>query len=172
MKQRTAVVQAEPSIKEYLKLVVIFVFLSISATLMSTLSGFNAVEWVRWFMGGFMIIFGGLKLMGIEVFIKVFPLYDLIAKRVSPYKYIYPMLQVFLGMLFLIGIFPTFRDSLTILIGLSGLIGMVSIISQRGAVRLSYLGTILRLRFSSVTLLENSIMVVLAVIMLIAEYAS
>lgn len=172
MKKPTAVVQAEPNKIEYLKLIVIFVFLIASATLMSTLSGFNAVEWVRWFMGGFMIIFGGLKLMGIEVFIKVFPLYDLIAKRIRPYKYIYPLLQVMLGMLFLIGIFSTFRDVLTIIISLSGLIGMVSIISKRGAVRLSYLGTILRLRFSSVTLLENSIMTVLAIVMLIAELAA
>ena len=37
--------------------------------------------------------FGGMKLLGIEVFIKVFPLYDLIAKRLRPYKYIYPLMR-------------------------------------------------------------------------------
>lgn len=172
MKQQTAVVKAEPSRKENAKLIAIFVFLIMSATLMGTLDGFNILEWIRWFMAGFMIIFGGLKLLGIEVFIKVFPLYDLIAKRVRPYKYIYPLLQVFLGMLFLAGIFTLFRDIVTIAIGLSGLIGMIQIVSKRGPIRLSYLGTIIRLRFSTVTLLENSIMVVLGILMLIAELAS
>ena len=96
MHKQTAIVKAIPSKKENAKLIGIFIFLIISATLMGTLNSFNAVEWVRWFMGGLLIIFGGLKLLGIEVFIKVFPLYDLIAKRLAFYKYIYPLLQVLL----------------------------------------------------------------------------
>jgi hypothetical protein len=75
-------------------------------------------------------------------------------------------------MLFLAGIFTIFRDVMTIITGLSGLIGMVQIVSKRGPIRLSYLGTIIRLRFSTVTLLENTIMVVLGILMLIAEFAS
>lgn len=171
MKKQTAVVKASPSKKEFLKLVGILVFLMVSASLMSTLSGFNGMEWIRWFLGGFMIIFGGLKLVGIEVFVKVFPLYDLIAKRFPPYKYAYSLIQVVLGMLFLLGLFPVFRDLVTIVISLSGLIGMIQVVSRRGAIRLSYLGTIIRLRYSTVTLLENSIMAFLAIIMLIAELA-
>lgn len=171
MQKQTAVVRAEPSAKEVAKLSVILLFLVISATLMSTLSGFNGIEWIRWFLGGFMIVFGGLKLMGIEVFIKVFPLYDLIAKRFPPYKYLYPLLQVFLGMLFLIGIFSVVRDITVIVISLSGLLGMVKVVSQRGPVKLSYVGTLIRLRFSSVVLFENTVMVFLAIIMLIAEFA-
>ena len=169
MQKQTAVVKAIPSRKENAKLIGIFIFLIISATLMSTLHSFNGLEWIRWFMGGLMIIFGGLKLVGIEVFIRVFPLYDLIAKRFAPYKYVYPLLQVLLGMFFVIGAFPAIRNLLTIIIGLSGLIGMVKVVSNRGAIRLSYLGTILRLRFSTVVLIENSLMVCLATIMLISE---
>lgn len=169
MQKQTAVVKAEPSKKENAKLIGIFLFLITSATLMGTLNSFNAVEWVRWFMGGLLIIFGGLKLLGIEVFIKVFPLYDLIAKRVAVYKYIYPLLQVLLGMFFLIGALGVIRDLTVIIIGLSGLIGMVKIVSKRGAIRLSYLGTILRLRFSTVVLIENTLMICLGLIMMISE---
>lgn len=170
MQKQTAVVKAIPSRKENFKLIGIFLFLVISATLMSTLDSFNGIEWIRWFMGGLMIIFGGLKLLGIEVFIKVFPLYDLIAKRISPYKYVYPLLQVLLGMFFIMGAFPFVRNLLTIIVGLSGLIGMVQIVSRRGAIRLSYLGTILRLRFSTVTLIEDTLIVCLGTIMLISEF--
>lgn len=169
MQKQTAVVKAVPSRKENAKLAGIFLFLIISATLMSTLNSFNGIEWIRWFMGGLMIIFGGLKLLGIEVFIKVFPLYDLIAKRFAPYKYIYPLLQVLLGMFFIMGAWPAIRNVTTIVIGLSGLIGMIQVVSRRGAIRLSYLGTILRLRFSTVTLIENTLMVGLGIIMLISE---
>lgn len=169
MQKQTAVVRAVPSRKENAKLAGIFIFLIVSATLMSTLHSFNGLEWIRWFMGGFLIIFGGLKLLGIEVFVKVFPLYDLIAKRFSPYKYIYPLLQVLLGMFFVMGAFPFTRNLVTIVVGLSGLIGMIKVVSNKGAIRLSYLGTILRLRFSTVILIENVLMVFLATIMLFSE---
>ncbi len=169
MHKQTAIVKAEPSIKENAKLVGIFLFLIISATLMGAMGSINAVEWLRWFMGGLLIIFGGLKLLGIEVFIKVFPLFDLLAKRVRPYKYIYPFVQVLFGIFFIVGAWPLFRNLATIVIGLSGLIGMINVVIQRGAVRLSYLGTILRLRFSTVILIENTLMVCLSVIMLISE---
>lgn len=169
MQKQTAIVKAIPSRKENAKLAGIFIFLIISATLMGAMGSINAVEWIRWFMGGLMVIFGGLKLLGIEVFVKVFPLYDLIAKRFSVYKYIYPLLQVFLGLLFLIGIFPFFRNIAVIIIGTSGLIGMVKVVSKRGSIRLSYLGTILRLRFSTVIIIENTLMVSLSIIMLFAE---
>lgn len=169
MQKQTAIVKAIPSKKENAKLIGIFVFLIISATLMGTLYSINAIEWIRWFMGGLMIIFGGLKLMGIEVFIKVFPLYDLIAKRIKPYRFVYPLLQVLLGMFFITGSIPLIRNSVTIIISLSGLIGMIKVVSRRGAIRLSYLGTILRLRFSTVILIENTLMVLLGMIMFFSE---
>jgi hypothetical protein len=171
MKQQTSIVVAEPSLKENLKLVGIFVFLLTAATIMGTLDGFNLLEWIRWFMGGFMIIFGGLKLVGIEVFIKVFPLYDVIARKVPIYKYLFSLIQVFIGLLYLLGSMSYARDITTVLIGLSGFIGMTKIVSRKGHVKLSYLGTIIKLRFSTVTLIENGVMVVLALIMLIGEIA-
>lgn len=169
MEKQTAIIKAVSSRKENAKLIGIFVFLGVSATLMSSLSNFNGLEWIRWFMGGLLIVFGGFKLLGIEVFIKVFPLYDLIAKRIKLYKYIYPLLQVFLGMFFIIGAFSIIRNITTILIGMSGLIGMIHVVSRRGSIRLSYLGTILRLRFSTVILIENTLMVSFGIIMLISE---
>lgn len=172
MKKQTAVVIAEHSYKEYAKLVAIFVFLIISATTMSTLGGINVLEWLRWFMGGFMLFFGSLKLMGVETFIKVFPLYDLIAKRVRPYKYVYPFLQILLGISFFIGSFDYVRELLVVVLSISSLVGIVGIVTKRGAVRFSYLGTIIKLRFSSVVILENIIMLVASILMLIANIAS
>lgn len=172
MKKQTAVVPAVSSKIEYLKLISIFLFLIISATTMSTLGGVNVLEWLRWFMGGFMLFFGSLKLMGVETFIKVFPLYDLIAKRIRPYKYIYPFLQIFIGMSFFIGSLDFFREAIVVLMSLASLIGITSVVSKRGAVRFSYLGTILRLRFSTVVIIENTVMIVACLLMLIANIAS
>lgn len=171
MKTNIAPTQAESNAKEYAKLGGVFIFLILAATLMGTLDGFNGVEWIRWFMGGFMIVFGGLKLIGIEVFVKVAPLYDLIARRIKPYKYIYPLIQVFLGLMFIIGLFQVFTSVVSLVFGLSSLLGMIQILSSRGPIRLSYLGTIIGLRFSTVSILENTIIVVLSTISLITSVA-
>ncbi len=165
------VVQAQTTSKERMKFAGVLVFLAIAATLMGTLNGFNGQEWIRWFLGGFLIMFAGFKLIGIEVFLRVFPLYDLIAKRFTPYKYIYPLLQAFLGMWYITGLSPLLRDIVVVTVSFSGLWGMVKLVSARGQVRLSYLGTIIQLRYSTVTIIENATVVALAIIMLVTDVA-
>lgn len=165
------VVQAKSTTKERMKFAGILVFLSIAATLMGTLNGFNGQEWIRWFLGGFLIMFGGFKMIGIEVFLRVFPLYDLIAKRFALYKYAYPLLQAFIGMWYITGLSPLLRDIIVLVISFSGLWGMLKLVSARGAVRLAYLGNIIQLRYSTVTIIENATIVTLAIVMLATDIA-
>lgn len=170
MSSKPTVVKAEMTRREYTKFGAILLFLMIAATLMGTLNGFNAHEWLRWFMGGFMIVFGSFKLINMEVFLRVFPLYDLIAKRFKPYAYFYPLLQAGLGMVYITGLVPRLRDVVTLVIAISGGLGMMKLVAARGPVKLSYLGTTIRLRFSSVVLLENTIMAVSAFLMLVGSF--
>jgi hypothetical protein len=122
-------------------------------------------------MGGFLIMFAGFKLIGVEVFIRVFPLYDIIATRVKLYTYMYPLLQAFLGMWYITGLSPRVRDVITIIFGLSSLIGIVQVVGKRGPIKLAYLGTTIRLRYSSIIIFENVIMVLGALLALISGLA-
>lgn len=167
MSKNSNVVQAVSTRKERLKFAGIIFFLMIAATLMGTLITFNIQEWLRWFLGGFMIMFAGFKLIGVEVFIRVFKLYDLIAQRFKPYTYIYPLLQAFIGMWFITGLSPVLRDLVTIAIGLSSLLGILKLVGKRGPIRLAYLGKIIRLRYSTVIIFENTTIVVLTLLSLI-----
>src|SRR5690606_29058660 len=88
------VVPAESSQREYLKLGGILLLIVICATVMSTVLGFDWQEWMRWFMGGFFVIFGSFKLIGYEMFIMMFPTYDPIAKRFPLYNYFYPFIEL------------------------------------------------------------------------------
>lgn len=171
MSQNTQVIYAESTRKERYKFVGIIFFLIIAATLMGTLTNFNVHEWLRWFMGGFLIMFAGFKLIGVEVFIRVFPLYDLIAKHFKPYTYMYPLIQAFLGMWYITGLSPIVRDIATIIFGISSLIGVIQIVSRRGAIKLAYLGNIIKLRYSTVIIFENTVMVALGLLALISGLA-
>ena len=155
--------------KEYSKLAGIFIFLAISALGPSTIAGFDISEWMRWFMGGFFIIFGSFKLIGYEMFIMMFPSYDLLAKKYKIYSWVYPFIEVFLGVLFVLNLLDTFRDITTVLIMGIGSFGILRAIKQQGTIQCACLGNIIRLPLSTVTLVEDGLMLAMALMLLISS---
>lgn len=158
----------ESSRKEYLKFCGILLFLALAGLVMSTLSGFNWEEWMRWFMGGFFIIFGGFKLIGYEMFILTFRGYDLIAKKHKVYAYIYPFIEVLLGGLYVLNLLPIPRDLVTIILMTVGTVGVAKAIAHKSAIQCACLGNIIKLPLTTVSLIEDLTMAVMAFIMLLA----
>lgn len=154
--------------KEYAKLLGILLFLSIAALGPSTIAGFDAGEWMRWFMGGFFIVFGSFKLIGYEMFIIMFPGYDILAKKYKFYAWAYPFIEVFLGSLYVLNLMSIFRDVSTIAITAIGSIGIISAIRRSGPIQCACLGNVIRLPLSTVTLIEDLGMLIMAVVMLLS----
>lgn len=160
-------VEVETSRKEYMKLFGILLFLALAGVAMSTLSGFNWEEWMRWFMGGFFIVFGSFKLIGMEMFVIAFRGYDPIAKRLRPYAYIYPFIEIFLGIFYILNMATIFRDVSTIIVmSISGY-GVFKAISHHEQIKCACLGNIIKLPLTTVSLIENLTMAVMALIMLL-----
>lgn len=161
--------ETESSKKEYAKLAFIFVLLAAAATVMSTTVEFHWTDWMRWFMAGFFLVFGSFKLIGYEHFVQMFPRYDVIAKRHKVYTYLYPFIELSLGVAFVLDIAPLLRDVVTLFIMLVGAYGVAKGLMQRGPTfHCACLGDIIKLPLSTVTLLEDLIMAVMAALMIIA----
>jgi hypothetical protein len=161
------VLAVETSRKEYMKFFGIILFLAAAGTLMSTLSGFNWEEWMRWFMGGFFIVFGSFKLIGLEMFVIAFRGYDLIAKKYRPYPYVYPFIEIFLGILYILNLLAIPRDIVAIVVMTISAIGVTKAIAHKSHIQCACLGTIIRLPLTTVSLVENLTMGVMALIMLL-----
>lgn len=161
-------VEPKSSSKEYAKLFGIFIALGVAALGPSTISGFDVGEWLRWFMGGFFIVFGSFKLIGYEMFIVMFPSYDILAKRHKYYAWVYPFIEVFLGGLFVLNLMGIFRDVSTIVITSVGSIGIITAIRRSGFIQCACLGNVIRLPLSTVTLFEDLGMLIMAIIMLLS----
>jgi hypothetical protein len=163
-------VQPENTKKEYAKLAGILIGLAITAGLASTAVGFGLDEWMRWFMGGFFIVFGSFKLIGYEMFINMFPDYDLLAKRSKIYTYFYPFIELFLGMLYIFNLAGIYRDSFTLIIMTIGALGVAKKLKDSGPIMCACLGNVIKLPLSTVTLLEDVVMAAMAFMLLVERF--
>lgn len=128
-------------------------------------------QWARAmtnFMGFFFLGFAFFKLLNVTAFADAFQTYDVIAKRWYGYALAYPFVELGLGVLYLSRQLPVLANGLTIAIMGIGLIGVVSAVRARRPIQCACLGTAFNLPMSVVTIIENSVMAIMAVAMLFA----
>lgn len=118
------------------------------------------------FMGFFFLGFAFFKLLSISKFADAFSSYDIIARRSRLYAIAYPWIEVSLGLLFVTGTLLLAANLLTALIMSVGLVGVVNAVRKKQAIQCACLGTAFNLPMSAVTIIENSIMIVMSVSML------
>lgn len=119
------------------------------------------------FMGLFFLGFAFFKLLNVSKFADAFSSYDLIAARSRGYALAYPFIELTLGFCYLLGFFPVATNVATIAVMGIGLVGVVRAVAKRQAIQCACLGTAFNLPMSSVTIIENSSMVLMAVAMLV-----
>jgi copper chaperone CopZ len=119
------------------------------------------------FMGLFFLGFAFFKLLNVPKFADAFSSYDLIAARWRGYALAYPFIELTLGFCYLLGLFPVATNVATIAVMGVGLIGVVQAVAKGQAIQCACLGTAFNLPMSSVTIIENSSMVLMAVAMLV-----
>lgn len=140
----------------------------------ATINNFHGVEinwqnWMNQFMAGFFLVFSAFKLLDINGFAEGYATYDLLAKHWHFYGYIYPFLELSLGILYLTQWQPTATQVATIVImGFSSL-GVINSLLKKQQFQCACLGTILKVPLSSITLVEDLLMVVLALLALIMQ---
>ena len=126
-------------------------------------------EWHRamgYFMGFFFLAFAFFKLLNVSGFADAFATYDILANRTRFYGLVYPFVELSLGLLFLTHSFPLAANLATAIVMGVGLVGVVSAVRRKQAIQCACLGTVFNLPMSVVTIVENSLMISMAVLML------
>lgn len=153
--------------KRYLPLftLVFIALFSAFALNFATEQSFHA--WAHYFMGFFFTQFAMLKLFHPSAFVGGFQKYDLIAKHSRFYAYLYPFIELALGLAYLSFIFPMLVYGVTILVMTISAIGVIKALKAGLDVRCACMGTILDVPLSTVTLTEDLVMGVMALLMLL-----
>jgi len=151
----------------YKPLLLIFLFIAATTAIVSIDNGkIDVMLWMRYFMAGFFIVFSFFKFLNLTGFAESYAMYDILAKRVKVYGLIYPFIELILGAAYLTGFEPTITYIATICIMGFSSIGVIQSVLDKKKIRCACLGAVFNLPMSMVTIIENLIMVLMALIML------
>ena len=151
----------------YKPLMLIFLFVAgIAAIAAFDAQTFSWQHWMRYFMAGFFIVFSFFKFLDLKGFARSYAMYDLLAKQWKGYGYVYPFLELWLGVLYLTAINLPATHVATIGITAFSSIGVIRNMLSPNQVQCACLGTIFKLPLGNVTLVEDLLMVAMAGVML------
>lgn len=161
--------EPQSDLKQLFPLFLIFGYLITAAVLLN----YNPMDWSAFmldFMGLFYIVFSFFKFLDLKGFPESFRMYDPLAKAVPAYGKIYPFLEAILGLLFLMRIEIPLALIVTIIILGITTFGVTKTLLDKKAIQCACLGTALKLPMTKATFIENSVMIIMAIIMLLKMY--
>lgn len=149
---------------KYKVILILFIYL-ISMSWLFTQSSHN--DFMLTLMGLFFLIFSFFKVIHLSKFKASFSKYDLIAKRIPFYGYVYPFIEIVLGALFILGLEIFWVALITIFILTATTIGVVSKLRKGQIIECACLGVVFNLPLSHVTVFENLAMILMALILVL-----
>lgn len=128
----------------------------------------NGREAMLDFMGLFYVVFSFFKFLDLRGFVTSFRMYDPLAKRSSIYGWIYPFLELGLGVLFLLRIeIPIALIGTLAILGITT-VGVTRSLLSKQKIQCACLGTALKLPMTEATFIENAIMIGMAIFMILS----
>ncbi len=155
--------------KNYIPLLMVIALSSLAAAALSGEEGakfLNLLTWMHAFMGMFLLFFALFKFINLPGFADGFSMYDLLASRWRGYGFIYPFLELGLSLSYLSDFPKTGTYIATILIMSFGALGVLNALRKKLRINCACLGTVLNVPLSTVAVVENLGMVVMAAVML------
>jgi hypothetical protein len=128
---------------------------------------FVAERFMREIMAFFFLVFGLFKLYDIHGFVDSYIGYDLIARRSKAYAYLYPFIELFLAFGYFINWPPI--NYVTVVVTTIGAIGVARQLLRGGKIRCACLGTYIKLPLTTVSLIEDLSMGLMALVLIISK---
>jgi len=154
--------------KDYIPLIVIFAIIILFTVIMQLQFGEGSVMYaMRTFMGGFFIVFGGFKVINWKGFADAYQMYDIIAKRSRFYAYLYPLIELALGLAYLFAFNLLLTSWVTLIIMLVSSIGVAKELLKKVQIPCACLGVVFKIPMTKVTLIEDLLMAAMALVMIL-----
>ncbi len=154
---------AEPvpaiSLRVYKPLLLVFGYILLVTLLTS------AGDWMRGmhvFMGGFFLTFSFFKLLDLKGFAESYAMYDIVAQRWTGWGYVYTMIELLLGVAYVTGFEPLLTNALTFVVMTVSIVGVIQSRLKKQAIRCACLGAVFNLPMSTVTIIEDGLMIAMS----------
>ena len=129
--------------------------------------GFMLMRWMNNFMAGFFLTFSFFKLLNLKGFAESYSMYDIVAKKWNGWGYVYAFAELALGIAFLTGFKPILTNAVTLIILTVSIIGVLQSVLNKQKIKCACLGDVFNLPMSTLTIIEDALMIVMSGTMLL-----
>ena len=159
--------QAKSWFETYKPLLLIFAYITIVTILIQIPNAhFNFMQWMQCFMAGFFLVFSFFKLLNLKGFAESYAMYDIIAKRWNAFGYVYVFLELGLGVAYLINFNPLITNITALVVMTVSIIGVLQSVLNKRKIQCACLGAVFNLPMSTVTIIEDALMIAMSATML------
>jgi copper chaperone CopZ len=159
--------QTKSWFETYKPILLIFFYIILVTTLVQTQNNqFNFMRAMRHFMSGFFLIFSFFKLLNLKGFAESYVMYDVLAKQIPVWAYLYVFIELGLGIAFLINFNPIVTNSINVVVMSISIIGVLQSVLNKKKIQCACLGAVFNLPMSTVTIIEDALMIAMSGIML------
>lgn len=160
--------QAKSWLATYKPILLIFAYIT-GITLLIQLGNhrFDAMQWMRHFMAAFFLVFSFFKMLYLKAFAESYQMYDVIARRIPVWGYVYAFTELALGLAFLMNFNPLITNAVTLVVMSVSIIGVLQSVLNKRKIQCACLGAVFNLPMSTVTIIEDGLMILMAGVMLL-----
>lgn len=151
----------------YKPILLIFGYISAISVIAAVWGGnFSGMTFMRIFMAGFFLTFSFFKMLDLKGFAESYAMYDVVAKKIPAWGYVYAFLELGLGLFFAVDFAPLYVNAFTAVLMAVSLLGVLQSVFNKKQIRCACLGAVFNLPMSTVTIIEDGLMIAMSVAML------
>ena len=161
-------VETKTWIETYKPILLIFFYISLVAIITAiSATGFDRMVGMRVFMSGFFLVFSFFKMLDLKGFARSYTMYDIVAKKWSAWGYIYVFIELGLGLAYAMNFNPLVTNVITLIVMTISIIGVLQSVLNNRKIQCACLGAVFNLPMSTVTIIEDGLMIAMSAIMLV-----
>ena len=155
--------QAKSWLSTYKPILLIFGYITTVAVIAAIQHGkFNWMHGMNVFMAGFFLTFSFFKMLDLKGFAESYSMYDIVAKKLRAWGFIYAFVELALGIAYATGFQPMLTNILTFTIMTVSIIGVLQSVFNKRKIQCACLGAVFNLPMSTVTIIEDALMIIMS----------
>jgi hypothetical protein len=151
---------AEPKYLVYMPLVALLFVSTMIAEILHLSFG---LPFMAMLMGFVLVEFSLVKLFDIDLFVEKFSKYDLISSRVKTYGYLFPLIELAIGLAYIGHYNPIITSWIMLVVGAISSTGILISLNKKEKLTCACMGSAAEMPLGTVTVIENALMIGMAV---------
>lgn len=154
-------------ISTYKPIILIFAYITTISIIAATYQ--NTFHWMKAmniFMAGFFLTFSFFKMLDLKSFAESYSMYDIVARKIKAWGFIYAFIELALGIAYATNFQPFLTNSVTLVVMSISIIGVLQSVLNKKKIQCACLGAVFNLPMSTVTIIEDALMIAMSGIML------